>query len=462
MDFYSRYGLALLITEFEDIKTIDDVTNKHLIELITKELGYYYLKTDGDFKTCQSLKFDFVGHNSTESDKCILSPHIITNHFNKRNQLSSNINILTLLETEVLTKKVDISQGINPIGGKVNNGSNTQTCGKTTLLNAALMLITTITSEKPSYYNGSVKSFVSIIPNLELVDMVLFIQLFKRMKNRNTTDLLSVNVKEKSKFAPKPPLYYGNFPNAPKNDMLNDLGLLGAIGYFGKSEGTNLGDKILDLLKVNPYYIVSYGNLEIYSFDNHVIELAKIGKLHEIITSIFFTKFLNNDHRDLFYFYASRFLRKMDKFSFSNFLTVRASYHYNSENLFINYFLKTIKNMNTETLNSVKSIGNWINKTAYFNGLNESKTKTPSDVAEKKVKYLSSIEAMLNSAKTPSELLLKLTRYVGIDSHQDCPNEGELFLSKLLLGEITISEGKQLLLVYSRLNNKIDKKEEEE
>lgn len=495
---FSKYGLALVMLK-ENLDDVKSITSFMLTRHLENGLSHFRMKTNNNPVTDDSINYHFI-NMETILDKKIkgnpnkgifLCANIITNDLKAANAWTAAVGLINKLaeSPNIFEKRESITMGINPIAGELNNGKKTKTNSSESLLEAVCSAITNTTDLKPYLaYRKEGGKYVptTIIPDLELEEMKTFIQFYDLMLNTiiDQNKLLQKKVYRKKGEKPKytrPPIYNGNFPYAPASSMFGVVGLLGAIGRWAKEANKIVeGKKVLESLKDTPIYIIQYGNAQSITINHYIIDLAKENKLSEIVFAIQLSEIYLPDEKNrkakdskkqLFDLLSSRFLQSFNKPSFKDFLSVRAEYPNLLIELF-NYFFMNQMNIKKEVVQSVRSLGLWLNYVAYKVGNNEiesfkeqmkdsqeQKEKRKKERDEKvnkiKQKVLIELESSVFGARRPSEILNVIVR-AGRLSGMSAPAESDIFQEAVLTGDVEMNDAKSMLMAFARTRNKFD------
>lgn len=497
---YIRYAQALIMVE-NDLNNCEEITGKHIITEIENGLNSFRIYPIESVEGKSNVKFDFIKLEKGDTKQGIfLSPNIISSFKESRHIWNKSHYLLEELPKKLLDKLEDVSTSIAPITGEYLSFSLNKKIGrgnpKISLKDQGLSAITTLTpikpclqyridkKGKPDMYN------VCIIPDIPLDELKSFIQVFKKLRSSGTDGNLMVgNVlskptgkgkTEKITYEAKPPLIFkGNFPNPPRSSALGSIALLGAIGELAKeaqdSEQVRL---VLESLKNSTIYLVKYGNATSFTYNHHVIDLAKDGKLRTIVDSIYYSELAlhgNRFRKDLkpteknalvneyqkFDLFTSRFLQLFNHAAFKDFLAFRAEYPSEVTTLFNTYFIKMEK-IDPTIVSSARALGKWLNKVAYFTAKAEVKVGTSNyweELRRVKSKALIELESSTFSAKSGDALIAQAVTRAGRLSGLDAPEAAALFMEKTASGELPLENAKNLLIAFSRLINKAEKKE---
>jgi CRISPR-associated protein Cas8c/Csp2 len=485
---YIRYAQALLMAEnkFSDSAQI----SKELVALeIEKGLETFRVQPSKIFEGKETVEFIFCkSEKGDTSNGIFLAPNVLTTDKLAKNIWSEAHNLVAELKTTNTDKIGDLKMSIAPTAGEYLSFSLQEKIGrgkpKASIIEQGLSAVTTLTSNKPCLQyridkKGRPELYnVCIIPDLQIDELKYFIQFFKRMLKSNTSsDLMfgSVLAKksgkdEKVTYEPKRPLIFkGNFPNPPRSSALGSVALLGAIGEFAKqAEYSEQAKRVLESLKAATMYMIKYGGATTFTYNHHVIDLAKEGKLKSIIDSLYYSKLYNQDRRSSqnseyqkFDLFTSRFLQLFNHSAFKDFLAFRVEYPNPVKILFNTYFIKMEK-IDPKIVSSARALGRWLNKVAYFTAKAELKTGSSNyweELRRVKSKVLIELESSTFSSKSGDALIAQAITRAGRLSGLDAPEAAALFMEKTASGELPIDNAKNLLIAFSRLINKAEKHE---
>ena len=492
--FYGRYGLALTMLN-NKLDSPEEVTPEMLISELengqnhfrveplpfnieNKSVEFRYLNKDFFCKNparigSQGKSIVQVGKDVSAEVKYFLAPTVITSNKGAGNAWKAVSDTQAELKGGKLLSSKEATMSLMPLSGKINNGKQSQSNSKSSLIEVASCAITTFTPDKPALLpklmSGETDT-ACIIPDLELKDLKRFIHLFRKMLKSGTKELLFGKVNTNKNKAEidysfqRPKICSGNFPYAPRQSALGCVGLLGAIGRWAKE--ANCGDEgkhVLDSLKSRPIYIVEYGNAKSVSFGHWIVELAKNDFLSDIIDAIQYSKILSEEKRDLssakyqlFFLFVSRFFQLFEQKSFQDFLSIRAEYPQELEKLFNTYFINAMQKDET-IVQSARALGQWLNKTAYWaarkEAENRDKTNDKEMIRKLKAKFLAEMESTVFAAKSHDALLAQVVTRAGRLSQSDAPNGATLFFDAVASGKLTLEESKNLIIAYSRLRS---------
>jgi len=480
---YTRYAQALVMIEHE-LHSNDEITAAHISTELEKGLSSFRMAPSSSFDGKEKVSYAYVREAKGDPKSGVfLAPHILTPDMQAKNIWNEGHSIIKSLEKCELTKPGFVKMSIAPTAGEFLNFPLTSSIGrgkpKSTLKEIGLNSVSTVTTLKPCLQyivdkrGGLETANTCIIPDIPLGALIDFIQLYKKMLfSRASAELMvgDVRLSKAGTYEPKRPLIYkGNFPNPPRSSALGSVALLGAIGEFAKeAEVSLLAQKVLDSLKDATMYMIKYGKASTFSYSHHVIDLAKDGKLREIVDSIYNTKLYNEGRRisqsteyQKFDLFSSRFLQLFNRPAFKDFLAFRAEYPYPLDILFNTYF-KEIEMIDPNIVLSARTLGRWLNQVAYFTAKAEVREGTSNyweELRKVKAKVLVELESSTFSAKTGDALIAQAVTRAGRLSGRDAPEAAALFMEKTASGELQIDNAKNLLIAFSRLKNSVERRE---
>jgi CRISPR-associated protein Cas8c/Csp2 len=483
---FIKYAIALVMQEHNIQWDSPDWNDKVAFEL-NRSLQHFRVKPKSDYKGKEKVDFTYSDQQKGDTNNGVyLSPNILTPDKTAGNIYKSLFELKDKVKKEAL-KNTNATMSIAPIAGEyLSFGEKDTGRGKPKITNleAALCLITATTPFKPSMaYKRLVKKKIertntAIIPDLELKELKDFIDLFKRVLfTKNDTLLIGrvysdkdKNGNIKSEKPQRPRLHDGNYPNAPSSSALGSIGLLGAIGEWAKeADEVEWANRVLDSLKNATMSMISYGNSQTFSYNHYIIDLAKADRLKTIIDSLYYSELLDKkrwqqkDDYEKFDLFTGRFLLLYNRPSFQDFLSFRAEYPVKVSLLFNTYFIK-MENISPAIVASARALGKWLNYVAYIvakqevgtlNGIHDYWEK----IRKQKAKVLVELESSTFSARTGDALIAQAITRAGRLSGMDAPEEAALFMEKTCSGELELDNAKNLLIAFSRLINRFEKKE---
>lgn len=514
---YSRYGLAtaLLQKQIQPNELRDEEIHEMLAQTLETGLNHFRLMTSDDPAVSDVLRFVSVPLVELQRDSKLvqsaglaakgkyLAPNIVTTDGDAKGSYENTVAIIDGLRSQKdLQSDFVFSRSFAPTTAKINNGKSSQSPPKGSLLEAACCAITTSTPNKPAAWVEGRNTV--IVPDLPLEELRDFIELFENMMGSNLEgDLYEAKLKRplqgeaskspvkrkeknkreseaktKSQFK-RPRIFNGNYPFAPRQAAFGALGLLAAIGRWGiAANQTPWAERVLISIAGTeerpgrPLYIVSYDDVSQAQFTHHIVGLASAGELSRIIDALTFEtqilseieggrRFDSPAYR-LFYLMASRFLQLFTRAAFLDFLTTRAEYAPAIKPLFEVYFMQATK-IPKDIVESARELGQWLNRTAYFVADSDIKADAPdrkAKVQKEKAKILVEFESAAMSAKTPQDMLHRISTRAGRLLQQDAPAKATRYMDATASGEIEPQDALHLLVAYLRLRSeKTDKLE---
>jgi CRISPR-associated protein Cas8c/Csp2 len=481
---FTKYAEALVRLE-NGLSVSDYITKAHLKIEIDKGLNSFRLSPVGTFEGKEKVGYIYLREAKGDTKLGVfLSPNIISSDMQAKNIWSESNQIVRELEKGVLSKSDYVKMSIAPISGEFLSFSLLGSIGrgkpKASLQEIALNAISSLTTEKPILQyriekkGGPDTANTCIVPDLEIIDLMDFILLFKKMKlSKTASDLMIGDVRQSKTgiYEPKRPLIYrGNFPNPPRSSALGSVALLGAIGEFAKeAEVSSLAFKVLESLKGTTMYMIKYGGASTFTYNHHVVDLAKEGKLRETVDSVYYTQLYKEGRRksqnseyQKFDLFASRFLQLFNRPALKDFLAFRAEYPFQLD-ILLNTYFKKIEMIDPEIVISARKLGRWLNQVAYFAAkreVNNSPSNYWEEIRKAKSKVLIELESSTFSAKTGDALIAQAITRAGRISGMDAPEGSALFMEKTSSGELALENAKNLLIAFSRLKNKVELKDQ--
>jgi CRISPR-associated protein Cas8c/Csp2 len=468
---FTQYSKALLMNIFE-LSSDEEITSQHIKEQIEVGLNHFRVSPSEVFEGKEKVKYGYakIEKGNTEIG-VFLAPSIVAEDKGAKKTFAAAESIIQSLNEKELSTQVDAKKNAAPLTGEYLSfnlaGGITRGKPKCSLSDIGLNMITTLTPYKPCIYQN-LRNY-AIIPDFNLEALKEFIGLFKdMMQHKSSSELFYGAVKNNRPS--RPSLYNGNFPNPPKSTSLGGIALLATIGEFAKqTEYSQRALSVLESLKDTPIYVVKYGDANSFTYNHHIIELAKQGNLRQIVDSIYYSKLYNQSYRDYsnteyqkFDLFTARFLQLFNSASFKDFLAFRAEYPHQVEILFNTYFTKMEK-IDIEVVKSARQLGKWLNLVAYLTAKAEIKKEGSSNYWEKlreqKAKVLVELESAAFSAKTGDALFAQVITRAGRLSGMDVPQEADLFMEKSMSGELKLEQAQNMIIAFSRLKNAKESKE---
>jgi len=485
---YIRYAQSVIMVE-NQLANCEEIEVNHVKIEIEKGLDSFRVRPRGIFEGQTRIKYDFCREEKgNPASGIFLSPNVISTDKTANNLWNESLSLIKELQPTSLQETGGLKMSVFPTageylsfgGGKIGRGKP-----KTTLLEQGLSVVTTLTKYKPCLQyridkKGNPEMFnVCLIPDLPIDKLTYFIRFVKRMlETQFSSDLMEGKVvsetsgkgeNKQTTYKPERPLIFrGNFPNPPHSSVLGSIALLGAIGEFTKDvEYSEHAKQVLESLKGTEMYLIQYGGATVFSYNHHVIDLAKDGKLKTIVDSLYYSKLYNQDRRSnaiteyqKFDLFTSRFLQLFNHASFKDFFAFRAEYPNPVTLLFNTYFIKMEK-IDSKIVSSARALGRWLNKVAYYAAKTEVKadsSKYWEELRKVKSKVLVELESSTFSSKSGDALIAQAVARAGRLSGLDAPGESALFMEKTMSGELPLENAKNLLIAFSRLINKSEEK----
>lgn len=470
---FIKYGIAVVMRE-NNLLSLKEITREHLIREIENSRNHFRVKPLAVVNETKTVSFHYTDdQKGNPKEGVYLAPNILTTDMGAKNVFSSFQNVLKDLKSE---KKVglDVTRGITTVTGEYVNFGEKGTIGrgksKVSVEVASFCLITNTTDKKPCL-NFKSKDFenIAIIPNLGLSEMIDFINLFEKMKIQLTEKLMTGKINEKDNKPLRPKIYDGNFPNAPSSNSLGAVALLGAIGSWAKNaKDIEWSKKVLTSLEGVPIYLFGTKTFQTFKYNHFVIELAKENRLSSVVDSAYYTILYNKGRRnsknrseyDKYDMFLSRFLQLFSIPAFKDFLSFRAEYPNQFESLLNKYFINMEK-IKLEVVKSARALGKWLNYAAYKVAERNIDSNVPdrnNKVRDQKAKSLIEIESSIFSARSGDALIFQAITRAGRASGLDAPAEAELFMTETSTGSIPLESAKHLLIAFSRVRDKYEKK----
>jgi hypothetical protein len=519
---YSRYGLAtaLLQKQIQPDELKDEDIHEMLAQTLETGLNHFRLMTTDDPTVSEILRFVSVPFVELQRDAKLvqsaglaaqgkyLAPSVVTTDGDAKGSYENAVAIIEGLRSEKdLQSDFVFSRSFAPTTAKINNGKSSQSPPKGSLLEAACCAIATSTPSKPAAWIEGRNT--AIVPDLPLDELRDFVELFENMMGSKLDGNLyeaklkkllagqadkkpvkrkkknegESEAKVKSEYK-RPRIFNGNYPFAPRQAAFGAAGLLAAIGRWGiEAKQTTWAERVLTSIAGTeerlgrPLYIVSYDDISQAQFTHYIVRLASAGELSRIIDALTFeTQVLSeieggrrfdSTAYKLFYLMASRFLQLFTAAAFRDFLATRAEYPPAVKPLFEVYFMQATK-IPKDIVESARELGQWLNSTAYF--VAKAEVKKPdaqiltredrAKIQKEKAKILVEFESAAMSAKTPQDMLHRISTRAGRLLQQDVPAKATRYMDATASGEIEPQDALHLLIAYLRLRSeKTDKLE---
>ncbi len=485
---FIRFAQAI-VCENNNLSKPELINNAHIRQTLSSSMDTFRCIPSEAFEGKEKITYTYTNEESVAGIKgkpdfgIFLSPHIITTDGAAGTTWKYIKEVTELLEKDK-KKSFGALNATTPMAGDylrfTEAGGTTKSNASLNLQEVAFSLISVITPNKPSIYTWQDSSNFCLIPDLPDFDQLIdFINFFRRMYVTKERDFFIGRVYSKTtgkgenkKLAYKPDrpnIFKGNFPNSPRSAVLGSVALLGSIGEFTKEADSSVQAKrVLDSLKGAAMYQIKSGGAKSFSYNHYVIDIAKQGKLKSIIDSLYYSKLYNQESRlskdneyQKFDLFTSRFLQLFNHAAFKDFLAFRAEYPIEVTILFNTYFIKMEK-IDPTIVSSARALGKWLNKVAYFTAKAEVKAGISNyweELRRVKSKALIELESSTFSAKSGDALIAQAVTRAGRLSGLDAPEAAALFMEKTASGELPLENAKNLLIAFSRLINKAEKKE---
>jgi hypothetical protein len=476
---YPRYGLAVTLVEqgrANDWKSaLDDP--EQLVRMagpvVEAALGRFRVHTQDDLDEDRELRYRYLSNDDLEpggqkaKDGYLIAPHIMTVDAQGHNLVNKARSYLATLEAGANpSDSADLQRSVSPFAAKLNEGVKSLSDPKVTQLEATFSLVATLTPIKPAAQVEFTNQVM--IPDLDLEGMIRFVQLFRDMKNSEVADPLTLERPEDSNRK-RPPIFDGNYPDAPKSSAFGPVGLMGAMGQWARrAERLPEVEEVLERMAGSPVYLVSYdGNLMRQEYvGHHAARLAREHDLPSVLDSLYRIRFYNPDDNDPdsntrknFFRMAGRFLQLYTRAAFRDFRAFRVQYDSILSPIFTDYFMSE-QQIAPDIVQSARAYGSYLNYVAYLIAEEEVEENeeqegggTGRDLYEAKARALAGMESTTLSARRPSALFAQLNVMAGRQVNRDVPAEAERFIEAVNTGEIEFDEAKDLVLTYMRLRS---------
>jgi len=472
-----RYGLAaaLLYLDMEPSPTFrNEELGQIALNTLKESLSKFMLGP-----TVQSGKayFTYIPGNKVEPGKksgqisangYYSGPHIITGN-NAAGIVKETKGLIEQLEKGEYTKNYELKRSFAPMVAKINAGKASMSNPKVGLLHAAFTAYAALTELKPAaYHNGN----AGLFPDIPFYDaasqsypLSQFVHIFEKLRQGGEGNSALVSKYDGKSFR-RPPIFQGNYHEAPRSMSLGAVPLIAAMGKWVEKQkiqrrGT---EQVLLWLENRPIYSVSDASTNQERFGHHLVELALNGELHTVLKHLNRVSLIGvEDGRKfsdtkwkLFIMHFDQFLRFFTKSSLQNFLAYRATYPAEFFNLLKTYFMNG-KKYSDELINAAIIYGRSLNRAAYISAKNEDeedkrKERSSRGIKEYKHRVLLQLESIVQSAKVNTELIARLNTQVGRLTMHDIPADAEPFLLAVMNNEIDIEDAKYLITAFMRVS----------
>lgn len=476
---YPRYGLAVTLVEnraANDWQTMLNDTER-LMEMagpvVTDGLGHFRLHTSNDLDDATELQYRRLSREELEtsgqkaSGGYYIAPHVVIDDRSARYLIKEARDFLKEVDEGLDPEgSTELKRSFAPFTTKLNEGTSTLSNPKTNKLETVFSLVASLTPLKPAAQVEFTNQVM--IPDLDLEGMIRFVQLFRDMKNSEVEDPLTLERPEDSNRK-RPPIFDGNYPDAPRSSAFGPVGLMGAMGQWARrAERLSEAKTVLERMAGSPVYLVSYdGNLMRQEYiGHHAARLAREHDLPAVLDSLYRVRFYNPDDNDPesntrknFFRAAGRFLQLYTQAAFRDFRAFRVQYDSILSPIFTDYFMSE-QEIAPDIVHSARAYGSYLNYVAYLIAEEEVKENeeqegggTGRDLYEAKARALAQMESTTLSARRPSALFAQLNVMAGRQVNRDVPADAERFIEAVNTGEIEFDEAKDLVLAYMRLRS---------
>lgn len=480
---FPRYGVAAAAVRFPELD-LDFSTEESLALLARKalrdQLSGLLLHGAGSggstqFKTVPSEKLD-PGKKSGQitANSYFIAPHATTNN-NLANAVKEIKALIAQLESQQVNKSVALKRSYAPHVAKINAGGKAMSDPKTDVLQAAFTAVAMSTPLKPAAYLGKDLGNNCIIPDLPFSDvdefpLKKFVELFGRMQPQLEDSAYQSSYSDTDKRFKRPAIFSGNYARAPKGVQLGSVSLLAAIGKWAEEYKLLYPDlyhqsaSIMQKMAGRPIYIFSYEKTLQERFGHHLAHLATGGSLHGLLTKL--NRVVLHRGEDLnpftspewkhFRRHFDRFLRFFNRSSWVDFLSVRATYPAEFNDLFKYFFMKTYQ-LPEEVILSAMAYGRSLNRASYLAAKSEveddqKKNRTGRNLNEYKNRVLVQLESTIRSAKTHTSLLAQIGTMVGRLTYREIDGRARHFMQQVAEGKLELDTAKNLMIAFMRVN----------
>lgn len=486
---YPRYGLAAALVqagvgrEWKPLLDQPDALLNAAQDAIRDGLQRFRVHTSGNLESDRELQYRWLSNDELKTggqkaeDGYYIAPHVVIDDRNAHYLIRAARSMLDELQGESAIDplaSVKMKRSFAPFTSKLNQGKRSLSYLKSTRMEAVFSLVATLTPLKAASLvwkrSGETITTVNqaLIPDLDLASAVQFVRLFRSMQAKEMGEFLTLNRSEESNRK-RPPLFDGNYPDAPGSSAFGPVGLMGAIGQWAERAG-RMDDArpVLEKMAGNPVYLVSYdGGLMRQEFvGHHAARLAEEHDLPSVIASLYRARFYNEDdnrpdssNRQTFFRMAGRFLQLYTQPAFRDFLAFRVQYDRIFSPILTDYFMSE-QAIDADIVQSARAYGAYLNDVAYHIARQEVEENekqegggTGRNLYEAKTRALAQLESTAMSARRPSALFAQLNVDAGRQSNRDVPAAAERFLEATNAGEIDFDTAKDLVLAYMRLRS---------
>jgi len=400
---------------------------------------------------------------------CYSAPHIITGN-NAAGIVKETKSIIQLLQKGQLTKNYELKRSFAPMIAKMNAGKASMSNPKVDLLVAAFTAYAALTDLKPAAYaNGN----TGLFPDVPFYDektasypLLQFISVFQKLQ-RGGEGSGSLTIKYDGKNFYRPPIFQGNYHEAPRSMSLGAVPLIAAIGKWVEKQKIQhrKAEQALLWLEGRPIYNMSDTATSQESFGHHLIKLTLEGELHNVLQHLNRVSLIgvedgkkySDTKWKLFLMHFDQFLRFFTRSSFQNFLAYRATYPAEFFTLLKTYFEMNEQKYSDDLINAAVVYGQSINRAAYLSAKAEEeddkrKGRASRGLKEYKHRVLLQLESIVQSAKTNSELIARLNAQVGRLTMNDIPSDAQPFLLAVMNDKVNMEDAKHFITAFMRLS----------
>lgn len=495
---YPRYGAAAALVRAR--RAPDDVTTAEALaplvaDALEEALATYSLHTPDDPKAeGATLTFHWVADPAPGKETgqiaargYYLAPHVTTSDGSAAGLIAEARSFVQRLRGgEALDRPTDLLRSYAPLVTKVNSGSPSLSNPRAPLIEGALTALTTVTSLKAATWSLGNAALIPDLPmhgpngSHPLVDYVWFFSLMSA-ERYDLPAALQTTPKADGGYR-RPPLFDGNFPEAPHGGALGSLAVAASVGWWARHGGARRPDdaeawakRVLSLLAERPLLVVTQGdtvssNSRQERFGSHVVRLALDGVLREATVALrrvmpTAATGWSDPKVDLFRLMADRFLRLFTRPALRDFLATRAIYPAVLRAVFDVYFTgHAMPALDPDLVASARAYGAALNHAAFRAAAADAQEDTArrGDNARSRHEYqqriLAEFESAVQSAKNGPQLLAKVGSRVGRLGNVHMPPEAMRFMDAVASGPgedgLPIEVARDLVTAYMRLDTR--------
>jgi len=480
---YPRYGLAVTLVEqgkTNDWRSLLD-DPKAVVQMagpvIEASLSRFRVHTHDDLDEDRTLNYRYLSNDELETsgqkaeDGYYIAPHVVIEDRPVRYLIKEARRFLQNLDDGIdPSSSTKLKRSFAPFSAKLNQGTQSLSPPKSTRLEATFSLVAALTPRKPAAQVDFTNQ--AMIPDLDLEGMIRFVQLFREMQDTEQGGGLMLERPEGSKRK-RPPLFDGNYPDAPRSAAFGPVGLMGAMGQWGKradilAETQKAVAETLEQMAGRPVYLVSYDSslMRQEYVGHHAARLAWEHNLPQVIASLYRVRFHkeadnkpDSPTRKNFFRMASRFLQLYTKPAFRDFLAFRVQYDRTFSPIITDFIMSEYQ-IDRDIVRSARAYGAYLNLVAFLiaeeeveENENAEDDGTGRNKYEAKARALAQLESTALSARRPSALFAQLNVMAGRQVNRDVPAAAERFIEAVNTGEVEFDEAKDLVLAYMRIRS---------